>query len=88
MSTPRLQSLVRTIWEKMQLAGEAGSLLKIEEEIETALAEARQQALVDTPPRQLSLTTRPTSANAYDHPFRRGAYFLGAGGGEAADGFA
>ncbi len=51
----RLQPLVRTIWGKMQLAGEAGSLLKIEEEIETALAEARQQALVDTPPGQLSL---------------------------------
>src|SRR6266567_5637612 len=52
---PRLQPLMRTIWGKMQLAGEAGSLLKIEEEIETALSEAREQALVDTPPMQLSI---------------------------------
>jgi Eco57I restriction-modification methylase len=55
---PRLQPLVRTIWGKMRLAGEAGSLLKIEEEIETALAEAREQALVDIPPVRLSLLQR------------------------------
>jgi hypothetical protein len=29
------------VFEKMQLVGEAGSLLKIEEEIQTAIAEAR-----------------------------------------------
>jgi hypothetical protein len=52
---PRLQHLVRTIWGKMQLAGEAGSLLRIEEEIETALSEAREQAFVDTPSVQLPL---------------------------------
>lgn len=55
---PRLQPLVRTTWGKMWLAGEAGSLLKIEEEIETALAEAREQALVDIPPVQHSLLQR------------------------------
>src|SRR5258708_216441 len=55
---PRLHPLVRTIWNKMQLAGEAGSLLKIEEEIKTVLVEAREQALVDTPLIQLSLSQR------------------------------
>jgi hypothetical protein len=34
--------LVEIIFDKMQLAGEAGSLLKIEEEIETAIAMARK----------------------------------------------
>lgn len=52
---PRLRPLVRTIWEKMRLAGEAGSLLKIEEEIAEALEEARSQALVDAPPVQITL---------------------------------
>lgn len=51
----RLRPLVRTVWEKMQLAGEAGSLLNIEEEIAGALAEARQEALVEVPPVQGSL---------------------------------
>jgi hypothetical protein len=35
-------SLLETIFDKMQLAGEAGSLLKIEEEIRSAVAEARK----------------------------------------------
>src|SRR5439155_3503267 len=30
----RLCELVRLVWDKMQLAGEAGSLLKIEEELQ------------------------------------------------------
>ena len=34
--------LLETIFDKMQLAGEAGSLLKIEEEIRSAIAEAKQ----------------------------------------------
>lgn len=51
----RLQDLVRTIWDKMQLAGEAGTLLKIEEEIEVALREARDRAMVNVPPLQVSL---------------------------------
>jgi hypothetical protein len=51
----RLRPLVRTVWEKMQLAGEAGSLLKIEEEIRDALRAARVEAMVDTPPAQMRL---------------------------------
>lgn len=38
-----LGQLVEVIFDKMQLAGEAGSLLKIEEEIEDAVAEAREE---------------------------------------------
>jgi hypothetical protein len=38
-----LGQLVKIIFEKMQLAGEAGSLLKIEEEIEEALNLAREE---------------------------------------------
>lgn len=38
-----LGQLVEIIFDKMQLAGEAGSLLKIEEEIEEAIAEAREE---------------------------------------------
>lgn len=38
-----LGQLVDVVFEKMKLAGEAGSLLKIEEEIREAVAEARKQ---------------------------------------------
>lgn len=38
-----LGQLVEVVFEKMKLAGEAGSLLKIEEEIRDAVAEAKQQ---------------------------------------------
>ena len=38
-----LGQLVEVIFDKMRLAGEAGSLLKIEEEIKDAIAEARKQ---------------------------------------------
>jgi len=38
-----LGQLVAIIFKKMELAGEAGSLLKIEEEIEDAVAEAREE---------------------------------------------
>ena len=38
-----LGQLVEVVFDKMKLAGEAGSLLKIEEEIRDAVAEARQQ---------------------------------------------
>ena len=38
-----LGQLVDVVFEKMKLAGEAGSLLKIEEEIRDAVAEARKQ---------------------------------------------
>ncbi len=50
-----LGNLVREVWEKMRLAGEAGSLLKIEQEIHEAIRKARQ-ALASLPPGiQLSL---------------------------------
>jgi hypothetical protein len=37
-----LGELVKTVFDKMQLAGDAGSLLKIEEEIRTAIEESRK----------------------------------------------
>ena len=40
-----LGQLVEVVFDKMKLAGEAGSLLKIEEEIRDAVAEARKQWL-------------------------------------------
>lgn len=40
---PVLGSLVETVFNKMQLAGEAGSLLKIEQEIQTAIHKARAE---------------------------------------------
>jgi hypothetical protein len=40
-----LGELVKTVFQKMQLAGEAGSLLKIEEEIRTAIDTARKEWL-------------------------------------------
>lgn len=40
---PVLGQLLEVIFDKMQLAGEAGTLLKIEEEIQTAIHEAREQ---------------------------------------------
>lgn len=40
-----LGQIVRRVFEAMQLAGEAGSLLKIEEEISNAIAEAKRQWL-------------------------------------------
>src|SRR5579863_3311773 len=41
---PRLLGqLVEVVFDKMKLAGEAGSLLKVEEEIRTAVASAKQQ---------------------------------------------
>lgn len=51
--TPRvLGQLVDVAFERMKLAGEAGSLLKIEEEIKDALGEARRQWLEGTKPEQ------------------------------------
>lgn len=38
-----LGDLVEVIWDRMQIAGEAGPLLKIEREIEEALSEAQRQ---------------------------------------------
>jgi hypothetical protein len=43
LDPPILGTLTKAIFEAMKLAGEAGSLLKIEDEIRTPLAEARKQ---------------------------------------------
>ncbi len=43
LNPPVLGQLVETIFDKMQLAGEAGTLLKIEEEIATAINNAKKQ---------------------------------------------
>jgi len=44
-----LAKLVRTVWQEMELAGEAGSLLKIEETLRKAIAAARQEAQEKSP---------------------------------------
>ena len=38
-----LAGLVRSVWEKMRLAGEAGSLLKIEEELQVAIRKGQDE---------------------------------------------
>jgi hypothetical protein len=43
LNPPILGQLLESIFDKMELAGEAGTLLKIEEEIKTAIREARLQ---------------------------------------------
>lgn len=43
LNPPALGQLVEVIFEKMSLAGEAGTLLKIEQEIQSAINEARNQ---------------------------------------------
>jgi uncharacterized protein YdcH (DUF465 family) len=50
-----LSQLVEVVFEKMKLAGEAGSLLKIEEEIKDAVAEARKQWEAKPKPEQARL---------------------------------
>ena len=51
---PLFQSFLENIWEKMRLAGEAGSLLNIEEEIRSAAEEARQAwEKLESKPREL-----------------------------------
>ncbi|SDL24315.1 hypothetical protein SAMN05660860_00131 [Geoalkalibacter ferrihydriticus] len=45
LDPPLIGELVKTVFDKMQLAGEAGSLLKIEEEIRTAIDRARREWL-------------------------------------------
>jgi len=47
--------LVDVVFDKMKLAGEAGSLLKIEEEIKDAVAEAKKQWLKGSKPEQAVL---------------------------------
>ncbi|WP_345196503.1 BREX-1 system adenine-specific DNA-methyltransferase PglX, partial [Kistimonas scapharcae] len=48
LNPPVLGQLLEVIFDKMQLAGEAGTLLKIEEEIQTAIKEAREQWLKES----------------------------------------
>jgi len=50
-----LAQLVRRVFDAMKLAGEAGSLLKIEEEIAGAVAEAKQKWLAGPKPEQARL---------------------------------
>lgn len=58
---PRLRNLALVVWEKLELASEAGSLLKIEEEIAEALEEASRESLLIPPPAPNgSSTPRPT----------------------------
>ncbi|MDI6877461.1 MAG: hypothetical protein QMC96_11890 [Methanomicrobiales archaeon] len=57
LNPPLLGALVREIFEKMQLAGEAGSLLKIEEEIKDIVAEAKRKWL--TRPKEEQTTLFP-----------------------------
>ena len=59
-----LGNLVRTIFEKMQLASEAGSLLKIEEEIKEAVIEAKQRWSLRPKGEQLALWPEQASASA------------------------
>lgn len=47
-----LGQMVEVVFDKMKLAGQAGSLLKIEEEIKDAVAEARKQWLEGPKPEQ------------------------------------
>lgn len=55
-----LGQIVDEIFEKMKLAGEAGSLLKIEEDIKKAIVVARKQWLKDPSLEQQDLFERPT----------------------------
>jgi hypothetical protein len=57
LNPPVLGGLVRTAFEKMNLAGEAGSLLKIEEEIAQSIAAAKKQWL--SRPKEAQLTLFP-----------------------------
>jgi hypothetical protein len=52
---PFLADVVRVVFYKMQLAGEAGSLLKIEEEINSAIAEAKKHWRAIPKQQQLAL---------------------------------
>lgn len=50
-----LGGLAREVWEKMRLAGEAGTLLKVEQELRAAIARARKAWLQAPQPVQLGL---------------------------------
>ena len=66
-----LGQLVDVVFDKMQLAGEAGSLLKIDEEITASVAEARRQWLKGPKPEQSVLfpellTRKPEQGKLFD----------------------
>ena len=65
-----LGDLVRVVWAKMRLAGEAGSLLKIEEELRVAIAAARRQWAQGPTGEQLALfgdsPRRPDQLHLFD----------------------
>jgi len=44
-----LKKLIHTVWQEMELAGEAGSLLKIEETLQLAIETARNESEEKTP---------------------------------------
>jgi len=54
-----LGQLVEVVFDKMKLAGEAGSLLKIEEEIQDAISEAKRQYEIGGIPLQQTLFDKP-----------------------------
>ena len=56
---PFIGQLVRVVFEKMKLAGEAGSLLKIEVDLREAIASAKSQWLARPQPEQLGLWAEP-----------------------------
>ena len=63
LQPPILGQLVRVVFDRMQLAGEAGSLLRIEADIADAVAEAKKQWLTRPKAEQLTLwpeDKRPT----------------------------
>jgi hypothetical protein len=69
LQSAMLGDMVRTIFEKMQLASEAGSLLKIEDEIKEAVLEARQRWILLSRPGQLNLWpewSRPTQQKLFE----------------------
>ena len=55
LNPPVLGQLVEVVFERMRLAGEAGSLLRIEEEIQAAIETAREQWLEEPKPEQEEL---------------------------------
>ena len=52
---PFIGQLVRVVFEKMKLAGEAGSLLKVEVDLRKAIAAAKKQWLTRPAPEQMGL---------------------------------
>lgn len=54
LQPPVLGQLVKAVFHKMELAGEAGALLKIEEELTDAIAAAKKQWLTGPQPEQLT----------------------------------